>query len=405
MRREIAVLGGVVRALEVIDVGADVDAARQRRGSVVRGREVGELREREVDLRQGALGPVVLDALDEVRVEVDRIDQAEQGALGVGVRDDGARRDLLAAREHDARRGAVLRLDARDLGIRADLRAERLGGRGQRLRERAHPALRNRGGTRGVGVARRLEEDAQAGPRGPRAGEAAVDAARRDRGPEELVLEELGDEVRDRHRSPAEEAKRIAAGQCPEAAPDAEHLPHLAERWVVDRRRRHRHERLEHPADPGEALLEREVALRVVGRDLLELRGRPLRVAVESDALPVETRREDAHLALDPREAVPGEAEILRDRRQERSRDVQHGGAAEAGGELLGDREAADLVPPLQHDRLESRLREVARRDQPVGAGSDDGDAAAFAHASCVRPVRASSPRGASRPRSCRSRP
>jgi hypothetical protein len=77
---------------------------------------------------------------------------------------------------------------------------------------------------------------------------------------EQLRLEELGDEVRDGHRSPAQQPERVATRQAAELAADAEELPELAERRVVDRGRRHRDERTEHAADAAEALVERELA-------------------------------------------------------------------------------------------------------------------------------------------------
>ena len=47
-------------------------------------------------------------------------------------------------------------------------------------------------------------------------------------------------------------------------------------------------------------------------------------------------------------------------------------GAAVAGRDLLGDRRAADHVPPLEHERPQPRLREIERRDEAVVAGADD---------------------------------
>ena len=74
------------------------------------------------------------------------------------------------------------------------------------------------------------------------------------------------------------------------------------------------------------------------------------------------------------------EAEVARDRRQERARPVEHGGAAEAGRELLRGRDAADLLAALEDQRFPPGLRQVARRDEAVGAAADDRDPLVFRH-------------------------
>ena len=60
----------------------------------------------------------------------------------------------------------------------------------------------------------------------------------------------------------------------------------------------------------------------------------------------------------------------------QRSGDVRESGAAEAGMKFFGDGRAAGLSAALQHQRLESGLRQVEGGDQSVMAATDDHDVA-----------------------------
>ena len=126
--REAAVLRGVERALDAVDVAAPAGCVRtarppaRRRAERVETGEARQRRDRVVDLRQRAVRADVLDAPDELRVEMHRIEQAEQRALRIGVRDDGARGDALSpdasvtpvaapsARHRSARTSAPVRI-------------------------------------------------------------------------------------------------------------------------------------------------------------------------------------------------------------------------------------------------------------------------------------------------------
>ncbi len=84
-----AVLGGVEGALEVIDFGADVDTAGERFEEAVgsdgfgeRG-EIGEIAEGEVNFGDGAVAAEIFDALGESGIELRRVEEMEECALGV----------------------------------------------------------------------------------------------------------------------------------------------------------------------------------------------------------------------------------------------------------------------------------------------------------------------------------
>ena len=288
----------------------------------------------------------------------------------------------------------------------ANLRAEALGRGGERLRQ-ARPCrpARTWPGPAALRVAwPRLEDDAEARAGRPGPGEGPVDAAGRDDRAQQLGLEELGDEVGDRHRPPAQEAEGVAAGKRPELAADAEQVPHLRHRRVVDRGRRHRQEGLEDPADPAEALVEREVPLRVVRRDLARSRRpsarRRRRARTRGRRAPGAKTRTSVWMKERPCRSRPRSRAI---EGRNGSGRVQDRGAAEPGRELLGDRDAADDFAPLEDDGLQTRPWPGSGRDQAVGPAADDDDVLHFS--ATPRPSRASSPRGASRRRSSRWRP
>src|SRR5207249_3030213 len=117
-------------ALQVVDPRPDMDTARQDVGSSRPGRtrpacgrsvpaasitaaarsitaaaaapvERRKPRQRVVDLGHRPDRPVVADSLYEIGVEVDGIDEAEEGRAGIEIRDDRSRLDLLSAVQHD----------------------------------------------------------------------------------------------------------------------------------------------------------------------------------------------------------------------------------------------------------------------------------------------------------------
>ena len=192
-------------------------------------------------------------------------------------------------------------------------------------------------------------------------------------------------------------------GSAAELAADAEELPELAEGRVVDRGRRHRRRAARAPRRCGRGSRGTRATLRVVRRHGLELAGGPRRVAVERDAASAVRRgREDADLGLDERESV-----ARRDRDPGRRRAGT--GRPRGGRSSSGSPERTPPSPrgrprpaPLEHERLEARLREVRGRRQAVGPRAEDDD---VLRRHPVRPPRGPSPRGPSRPRSSRWRP
>src|SRR6266852_4618553 len=91
IRRRAAVLGGNVRALDVVERRCDVDRAAQvpvrREAAAAYGGEVRELGQRDVDLERGARVVDVLDGGDELGLQLLLLDQVQERDVRVGVRD------------------------------------------------------------------------------------------------------------------------------------------------------------------------------------------------------------------------------------------------------------------------------------------------------------------------------
>src|SRR5580692_1093645 len=69
----------------------------------------------------------------------------------------------------------------------------------------------------------------------PRTERGAEDAASGDRGTYQFCFEELGDEIGDRHRPPAEQVKDAVFSEPPDVAPGLEKIPEILRRWRIDR--------------------------------------------------------------------------------------------------------------------------------------------------------------------------
>ena len=145
-----AVLGGVARALEVVEVGRDHGVAGETPLRVLERRKPVE---QQVQDRSGPPHPDVAHLAVELGAEPRRAHQAEEGAAGVGARHHAAGRDLFAVAQRHPGCGAVLDKNALDLGLRANLRPVRARRRGQRCGKRADPALQERRRAEAVGIA------------------------------------------------------------------------------------------------------------------------------------------------------------------------------------------------------------------------------------------------------------
>src|SRR5438477_739963 len=104
MLGKLPVLGFIKRALEIINLGADMDAAGERSAiaaGFLQGGEFRQATEREVDFGHGAHRAVMLQLDDEVGRQVYRIYQLEKRASRIGVGNDRLSRNFLATAEND----------------------------------------------------------------------------------------------------------------------------------------------------------------------------------------------------------------------------------------------------------------------------------------------------------------
>ena len=118
--------------------------------------------------------------------------------------------------------------------------------------------------------------------------------------------------------------------------------------------------------------------------------------------------REHAHLGRDERQAVLRQRELAGDGRPQATHRVGERRHADAGGELLGHRGAADPVAGLEDQDAQAARGEVRGGRQAVVAGADDDRVVAAAGGRRRRHVRPPSGRGPAGPRArraARSRP
>src|SRR5439155_24146934 len=131
---------------------------------------------------------------DDLGREMDRIDEAEQRSLWIGVGRDDARGDLLAGGERGAGGGAIGGdVDLRDItgGARADLHAGGARRGGQRIDYGRGPAFREPPGRHGLPLARAEQQQDGGAAGGPRSEKRTENAARRDRRAQRLAVEPL----------------------------------------------------------------------------------------------------------------------------------------------------------------------------------------------------------------------
>ena len=137
--------------------------------------------------------------------------QAEQRALRIGARDDGARGDRFAGGERHAGGGAVSRRRSRDLGAGSDLDAGLPRGCGQRVGERARSAAANQPLADRMAFAGAEQQQQRGAARRPRPEKRAEHAAGGDRRAQRLALEPFARQIRDRPSASSAAAIRVAS--------------------------------------------------------------------------------------------------------------------------------------------------------------------------------------------------
>ena len=292
------------RLLDVVDRRRQLDGSSMDVDVVPgSGRELGQLRDRHVDLDGSRTRLVVVDVAHEVRRQFVPVQMLLERDLWVDGGDDQRRVELLAALDHHPGRRAVTGQDLGHAGTGAHLRPEELRRTPARLRDGAHAALGEAPGSElpvsdvadgvvchDVGGSR-LEG---AGPRSDDAGNPAGDNL--GHGGLEPLVEQILDGHREELREVGDHALADAAAVLPtEATCRQQVLPTLrADVW------RRLHEQRSHDVgDTGDPILEREVVLGVPLRELRDGLGLLLLVTGESERSAVELRDEVRTLRQD----------------------------------------------------------------------------------------------------------
>ena len=371
-----AVLRRVVGALHVVEPGrADEDAAAQAERRVVVGpgrREVRQLRQPQVHLRDAPRRADVARAPAQVRAELHGRQQVEQRPLRIETRRHDPRPELVARGERHARRPTVAGRDGRDLAPGPDLRPMPAGSRGERIRYRAGTAAREDRLAGGATVAAsRVGEQDRGRAHREHAHGRVEDPARRDDGSDGLGLEPVGDVVGDRHRQDAQELARVVGSEPLEGAAQEQPREGVAEAGRLRVGRRGAGKRPEEGGEHPDLAVEGRPGARVGLRPGGKLSAGAGGIGPQRDrAMPL--RREHPHGRRHERQPVAAEVEVADEGRPEATDGVEGARHAAPVGERPGLHLAAQRRPPLEDDGSEPGLREQRRRREPVVAAADD---------------------------------
>ncbi len=212
-----------------------------------------------------------------------RIDEAHEGALGIGVGNDGSGENLFTRREHNASGDAVFHPNLGDVGSGANFSA-RLFRRGSHCESDGADATSGElstSGGRWIGGGTQHQHERAAGR--PRAEGGSEDAAGGDGGAQGFGVEELGDQIGNSHRSPAQDAIQILLAEISNGPARPEHAPKIATAGTVDIRRRERERFADDLADFTQRCSEVRVRDCVFLRPLRDFLRRLFLVGVEDE--------------------------------------------------------------------------------------------------------------------------
>ena len=217
-----------------------------------------------------------------------------------------------------------------------------------------------------------MEEQPDRGPGHVRRRVHPVDVVREVHPPHPIGLEVSLDELAERPGREPDEVGQLVAADRAEPPPRAAAFADLRPPARVEVRRLLEEERLEVAGERMEpsvhAVERRRVGRRDAGRELLH---RPLVIRPPRHHAAVLEHGLEPGLARDHPETAALEPQVADHLGPEHRRDVRGRRRATTGRDLLRDAGTPDDVPPLQHDRPQSRAGEVERRGQPVVSAAD----------------------------------
>jgi len=287
-----------------------------------------------------------------------------------------------------ARRARLLAADAAvrgpdrdDLGSRANVDPTGRRRRLQRARERpgAAAGVDRRARRSPVGAGGVVEEDGRGAGR-PRAHRREQHAARRERPPHRLVVEDLLHQVGHRHRQRPDGLAPGPGSQIPERLPQLQAHDRVGEgRRLRVGGRRDVHVG-EEARDRPHLRVEPRERLGVVSVPVAQLGRRAGRIPPERHRRAVGLGREHAHGRRDGLEAVPLELQVPDHRCAQASDRVCDARCGHALDGRRGSKDASDPIGRLEQRDLPSGLGQVGRGDQAVVACTDHDDVGAWRH-------------------------
>src|SRR5260370_562964 len=362
-------------AFEIVDFGADVDAAGERFEKALcrieRG-ESGKGAESEIDFGDRAIRAEIFDAIGEGRIELRRIDEVEESALGVDSGNDGFDGDFFAAGEHDSRNGAVFKADVPDFRIGGNLRLGLLRRFGQGRSEVAEPAPRKSSGPHGMCIAGRAHKKDGGGTRGPRTERGAENAACGDDGTDELRLEKFGNEVRNGHGAPAKKVEDSLLAEHADIAAGLKEIPEIFRSGLVDPRRRDRNELVEDSREMIESIREFNVFDGILGGNARNAASGLGVIVPEEKRVAIGCGGEYARAGIEYFALEFFNLHVARDLCAKRAEGMGERGGFEAGIKFLGDGAATDHFAAFEDEWLENTLGAIEGGHKSILEAADE---------------------------------
>ena len=328
-----------------------------------------QLAERQVHFGDGARHPVVAKALQEARVELDRIDERQERAAWIGIRDHRRRGNLGSVLQQHALCAAVRHGDARDGRVEANRRRRPRAPR-RPWRASTRPARPSRRSLLppGTGSVAAFIRSSGTGATGPRTSSGAEDAARGDDGLQQIgPVNHSAHQIGDRHRHPPQQPEGVGPPELAELPSGLQQLPDFLTPGLIERRRASARAGAEEtrraaPAwrrNPDSAPRRRPNAHESLRRSARR------RSTTPADARPATARPAADRDAGTPRGAAS--CMSASDRRAQRSGRMREGRAPRAGRDLLGHRRTAHHRTPLRaREACSPPARDRTRRSEPL---------------------------------------
>ena len=126
--------------------------------------------------------------------------------------------------------------------------------------------------------------------------------------------------------------------------------------------------------------MKRRIVLRIPGGEACKFHRRTRAVVIDAQRGAVGIEGQDTDIGRNHRKPVFLELQLCGDLREQRTGAMQDRRTEKTPMELFGDRDATNDFTPLEYQRSETGLREIARGHQSVVARSDDDDSRSPAH-------------------------